>query len=177
MDPELRVPTALFLQLGAMLILACLAASCVSPGETEVALRADQMEGFVLVKEGSGVWQLETRSIECPAQTWKHTAIGMILDIRWVLLHSPDQARASSRTAGMWLAVNWDAGSYSDQTLGDMCWFPPDLTGERSFAGIAFCRGRFGVAVIGHVKEGHVDTLLVEEVARRLLQNIDGAGQ
>lgn len=176
--PAVRRLIRYVIQLGGILGLACLMASCSIANQDEIALRADQMEGFELIGQGWNVWQLDRGCIECAAQTWKHLLTGTIVKVRWVLFGSADQAEEAAITAGMWLSIPSEHGSYSNSPLGDLCWTLPMGYGapeDRRTAGLSFCKGRFAVSVLGFVEEGPIDALLVESVARRMLENIENA--
>ena len=144
-----------------------------------VALRPEQMEGFVLSSEGATAWEAgaiqNPTSVRAVFQEWEHTASGATFRVTWAVFRSPEDAQAAGLTGGSWTQARLQPGTYSGEALGDASWH----FAEAPIVGggwVSFSSGRFAGSVNAHPNASEFHGALVEDVARRLLRNMTGPG-
>ena len=141
------------------------------PTPAEVLPTPSQMPGFSLVREGIYPVLVGGEVEMVPCQTWLDVATKARLTVWCGKFHTQADAWEACPKGSDSPAL---AGTYSGEPLGEGSWFDPTPVGAP--AGISFYVGTYSAAVVARAGSEPLDPILVEDVARIVLRNIENGG-
>ena len=141
------------------------------PTPAEVLPKPFQMTGFHLVRDGTYHVLVGGEVEMVPCQTWLDDATGARLTVWCGKFHTQAEAWEACPKGSDYHAV---AGTYRGEPLGEGSWFDPKPV--PASAGISFYVGTYAAAVVATAGSEPLDPILVEDVARIVLRNIENGG-
>ena len=143
------------------------------PTPAEALPKPSQMPGFSLVREGTYPVLAGGEVRMVPCQWWLGDATGMQLTV-WCGKFSSQEEAWEACPKGTYSSCHLQVGTYSGEPLGDGSWHEP--TALPALAGISFYVESYAVSVTAGAGSEPLDPILVEDVARIVLQNIENGG-